>query len=65
MLADAECDSIQGYYLAKPMAPADLEKWLLEGARLEFEPLESGEPFEDQVPRHLELPVGQRTRRTL
>jgi predicted signal transduction protein with EAL and GGDEF domain len=64
MLADAECDSIQGYYLAKPMAPADLQKWLLEGATLEYEPLEPGESLEDQVPRHLELPVSQRRRRT-
>jgi diguanylate cyclase (GGDEF)-like protein len=64
MLADAECDSIQGYYLARPMAPADLQQWLLEGAALEFEPLEPGEPFEDQVPRHLELPFSQRRRRT-
>jgi diguanylate cyclase (GGDEF)-like protein len=36
MLADAECDSIQGYYLAKPMEPAELESWLLQGARLTF-----------------------------
>ena len=64
MLADAECDSIQGYYLAKPMAPADLQKWLLEGATLEYEPLEPGESLEDQVPRRLELPVSQRRRRT-
>jgi hypothetical protein len=36
MLADADCDSIQGYYLAKPMEPSDLESWLLQGATLQF-----------------------------
>ena len=38
MLADAECDSIQGYYLAKPMRSSDLRAWLQEGAELEFTP---------------------------
>ena len=41
MLADAGCDLIQGYYLAKPMGPDDLEQWLLQGASLEFNPLET------------------------
>ena len=36
MLADAECDFIQGYYLAKPMEPSELESWLLQGATLQF-----------------------------
>jgi hypothetical protein len=65
MLADAECDSIQGYYLAKPMASADLQKWLLEGATLEFAPLDPQDSFDEQVPRRLELPVSQHRRRTL
>ncbi len=41
MLADAGCDSIQGYYLSKPKVSADLQDWLLGGASLEFAPLES------------------------
>jgi EAL domain-containing protein (putative c-di-GMP-specific phosphodiesterase class I) len=36
MLADAGCDFIQGYYLAKPMEPHDLEAWLLRGTTLQF-----------------------------
>jgi EAL domain-containing protein (putative c-di-GMP-specific phosphodiesterase class I) len=36
MLADADCDFIQGYYLSRPLEPAALETWLLEGATLEF-----------------------------
>jgi diguanylate cyclase (GGDEF)-like protein len=39
MLADAECDYIQGYYLSKPMAPKDLQDWILGGAALTFTPL--------------------------
>ena len=39
MLADAECDFIQGYHLSKPMDPNDLQGWLLGGASLEFTPL--------------------------
>ena len=39
MLADAGCDQIQGYYLSKPMRPADLVEWLREGASLQFAPL--------------------------
>ncbi len=39
MLADAGCDFIQGYYLAKPMGANDLKAWLLQGASLEFTPL--------------------------
>ena len=49
MLADAGCDFIQGYYLAKPMKPSDLTEWLLQGASLQFARLhpDSGEdsPF--------------------
>jgi diguanylate cyclase (GGDEF)-like protein len=41
MLADAGCDSIQGYYLSKPKVSADLQEWLLGGASLEFVPLQS------------------------
>ena len=40
MLADADCDSIQGYYLSKPMEPSDLQEWLLQGGSLEFAPSE-------------------------
>ena len=39
ILADAGCDLIQGYYLAKPMKHSDLMDWLLQGATLEFAPL--------------------------
>ncbi len=39
MLADAGCDSIQGYYLSKPKVSADLQDWLMGGASLEFAPL--------------------------
>jgi diguanylate cyclase (GGDEF)-like protein len=41
LLADAGCDFIQGYYLAKPMKPSDLTEWLLQGAALEFARLHS------------------------
>ncbi len=40
MLADADCDSIQGYYLSKPMEPSRLQEWLLQGGSLEFAPSE-------------------------
>jgi diguanylate cyclase (GGDEF)-like protein len=40
MLADAGCDLIQGYYLAKPMKHSDLMVWLLQGAALDFAPLQ-------------------------
>jgi diguanylate cyclase (GGDEF)-like protein len=36
MLADAECDFIQGYYLAKPMEPDELQAWMLQDATLQF-----------------------------
>jgi diguanylate cyclase (GGDEF)-like protein len=39
ILADAGCDSIQGFYLSKPLAAADLKEWLEAGATLEFTPL--------------------------
>jgi diguanylate cyclase (GGDEF)-like protein len=39
MLAEAECDFIQGYYLSKPQKAEDLEKWILSGAKLEFAPV--------------------------
>jgi diguanylate cyclase (GGDEF)-like protein len=41
MLADAECDFIQGYHLSRPIAPNDLQEWFLGGASLEFTPLGS------------------------
>jgi diguanylate cyclase (GGDEF)-like protein len=36
MLADARCDFIQGYYLAKPMEPQELQAWVLQGSTLQF-----------------------------
>ncbi len=39
MLAEAECDFIQGYYLSKPKEASVLQEWLLEGATLEFSPV--------------------------
>ena len=36
------CDQIQGYYLSKPLRPADLVEWLLQGASLKFDPLPHG-----------------------
>ena len=39
MLAEAECDFIQGYYLSKPQKAEDLQKWILGGAKLEFAPV--------------------------
>ena len=39
MLAEAQCDFIQGYYLSKPQEGSVLQEWLLEGATLEFAPI--------------------------
>ncbi|HEX4126522.1 MAG TPA: EAL domain-containing protein [Acidimicrobiales bacterium] len=39
MLAEAECDFIQGYYLSKPQKADDLQEWILGGAKLEFAPI--------------------------
>jgi diguanylate cyclase (GGDEF)-like protein len=39
MLAEAECDLIQGYYLSKPQKADDLQEWILGGAKLEFAPV--------------------------
>jgi diguanylate cyclase (GGDEF)-like protein len=39
MLAEAECDFIQGYYLSKPQKADDLQEWILGGAKLEFSPV--------------------------
>ena len=36
MLADADCDLVQGYYLSRPQEPARLRNWLLGGASLEL-----------------------------
>lgn len=36
ILADAGCDSVQGYYLSRPRRPEDLQTWLAEGASLEY-----------------------------
>ena len=36
MLAEAECDFIQGYYLSEPKEASVLQAWLLDGATLEF-----------------------------
>ena len=48
MLADAGCDFIQGYSFAKPMGADDLKAWLLQGASLEFTPLDT-DATEDSV----------------
>ena len=42
MLAEAECDFIQGYYLSKPQKRTTSRAWLLRGAKLEFTPLHRG-----------------------
>ena len=39
MLAEAQCDFIQGYYLSKPQKRGDLQEWILGGAKLEFAPV--------------------------
>jgi diguanylate cyclase (GGDEF)-like protein len=39
MLAEAECDFIQGYYLSKPQKAEDLQEWILSGHKLEYAPL--------------------------
>ena len=36
VLADLDCDFIQGYYLSKPMASSQLQSWLLQGVSFEF-----------------------------
>jgi diguanylate cyclase (GGDEF)-like protein len=36
MLAEAECDFLQGYYLSEPKEASALQTWLLDGATLEF-----------------------------
>jgi diguanylate cyclase (GGDEF)-like protein len=36
MLAEAECDFLQGYYLSEPKEASVLQAWLLDGATLEF-----------------------------
>ena len=39
MLAEAECQLIQGYSLSKPQKPTGLQEWILGGARLNFTPV--------------------------
>jgi diguanylate cyclase (GGDEF)-like protein len=34
-LAEAGCDSVQGYHLSRPQKPGDIRKWLEEGGSLE------------------------------
>ena len=36
MLAEAQCDFVQGYYLSEPKEASELQAWLLDGATLEF-----------------------------
>ena len=36
LLAEAECDFLQGYYLSEPKEASVLQVWLLDGASLEF-----------------------------
>ena len=41
MLAELECDYIQGYYLSKPQKADDLQAWILGGAKLEYAPVKT------------------------
>ena len=36
VLADAGCDTVQGYYLARPLSASTLREWLATGPRLYF-----------------------------
>lgn len=40
ILANAGCDYLQGYYLARPMSPQDLKAWLATSPRLQFDTLQ-------------------------
>ena len=44
ILADANCDMIQGHYLGRPQNSALVQEWLLGNGSLEFGPLEIGTP---------------------
>jgi predicted signal transduction protein with EAL and GGDEF domain len=44
MLAEAECDFVQGYYLSRPMTSSQLQSWLLQGGSLQVAPLRSEPP---------------------
>ncbi len=50
MLAEAECDFVQGYYLAKPMTSSQLQSWLLQGGSLQVDPLHPNPPVSDKLP---------------
>ncbi|MFZ0172294.1 MAG: hypothetical protein WAL04_11485, partial [Acidimicrobiales bacterium] len=36
VLADADCDHVQGYYLARPLSASTLRDWLISRPRLNF-----------------------------
>jgi EAL domain-containing protein (putative c-di-GMP-specific phosphodiesterase class I) len=44
MLAEAECDFVQGYYLSRPMTSIQLQSWLLQGGSLRVAPLRAEPP---------------------
>lgn len=58
ILADAGCDSVQGYFLSRPRPADDLQEWLEAGARLsysrEIPPLRPLRVLEGQPPEHEE-----------
>jgi len=59
MLADAGCDFIQGYYLAKPMQPDELQAWMLQGSTLQFKTFGD----EPKTPEPVSTPVRATARR--
>jgi diguanylate cyclase (GGDEF)-like protein len=50
ILADANCDMIQGHYLGRPQNSALVQEWLLGNGSLEFGPLESDAKVAEAVP---------------
>jgi diguanylate cyclase (GGDEF)-like protein len=50
ILADANCDMIQGHYLGRPQNSALVQEWLLGNGSLEFGPLESEPKVAEAVP---------------
>jgi EAL domain-containing protein (putative c-di-GMP-specific phosphodiesterase class I) len=45
MLADAGCDSLQGYYLSPPLSGDELGRWLATKPRLRYAELASPSPL--------------------
>ena len=50
ILADANCDMIQGHYLGRPQNSALVQEWLLGNGALEFGPLDSVTKVAETVP---------------